>query len=55
MKKQPDEKKLKALVKMAKDFEVQIREQSEIARQIAVKCENLQIEQQQQQKAQIDN
>jgi hypothetical protein len=39
MTKLPDEKELKALVAMAKDFEVQIREQSEIARKIAMKCE----------------
>ncbi|MEY4520688.1 MAG: hypothetical protein RLZZ499_3288 [Cyanobacteriota bacterium] len=54
MKKLPDTKELKVLLKMAKDFEVQIKEQSEIARQITTKYENLEIEQQQQ-KVQIDN
>lgn len=39
MNKLPDEKELKALVVMAREFEVQIKEQSEIARQIAVECE----------------
>jgi hypothetical protein len=39
MNKLPDEKELKALVAMAREFEVQIKEQSEIARQIAMECE----------------
>jgi hypothetical protein len=39
MNKLPDERELKALVEMAKSFETQIKEQSEIARKIAIKCE----------------
>jgi hypothetical protein len=39
MSKLPDEQELKALVEMAKGFEAQIREQSETARKIAIKCE----------------
>ena len=39
MNKLPDEKELKILVAMAREFEVQIREQSEIARKIAMECE----------------
>ena len=39
MNKLPDEKKLKALVAMAKEFKAQIREQSEIVRKIAIDCE----------------
>ena len=37
MKKLPDEKDLKDLAKMAKNFEAQMREQSETARKIAMK------------------
>ena len=39
MSKLPDEKELKALVAMVKEFEEQIREQSETARKIAMECE----------------
>ena len=39
MNKLPDEKELKTLVAMAKEFEAQISEQSEIARKIALDCE----------------
>lgn len=39
MNKLPNEKELKVLVAMAKDFEAQIREQSEIAKKIAMECE----------------
>ena len=39
MSKLPDEQELKILVEMAKDFEAQMREQSEIARKIAIECE----------------
>ena len=38
MNKSPDEKELKTLVAMAREFEVQIRKQSEIARRIAMEC-----------------
>ena len=34
-----DEKELKALLAMVKELEAQIREQSEIARKIAINCE----------------
>lgn len=39
MKQKPNEKELKELLSMAKDFEAQIREQSEIAREIAIEYE----------------
>lgn len=39
MNKLPDEKELKALVAMAKNFEVQMKDQSETARKIAMECE----------------
>ncbi len=37
MKQQPSEKELKELVTMVKDFEAQIKDQSETARKIAIK------------------
>lgn len=46
-----DEKELKALVAMAKELETQIREQSEIARQIAIDCEETINKKQKEQKA----
>ncbi|VEP18750.1 conserved hypothetical protein [Hyella patelloides LEGE 07179] len=51
MNKLPDEKELKALVAMAKEFEAQIKEQSEIARKIAVECEEVLSRKQKEQKA----
>jgi hypothetical protein len=54
MKKLPDEKELKALVTMAKDFDVQIREQLEIARKIAIEYEKTMNRTTKQTKAQID-
>lgn len=39
LRKLPDQKELKELVAMAKDFEVQRRKQSETARKIATECE----------------
>ena len=39
MSKLPDEKELRALVEMAKDFEAQMKNQSETARKIAMECE----------------
>jgi hypothetical protein len=47
----PDEQELKALVEIAKGFEAQIREQSEIARKIAIKCEETINKKQKNQKA----
>ena len=41
MSKLPEEKELQALTQMAKDFEAQMREQSEIARKIAIECEKI--------------
>ncbi len=51
MNKIPDEKELKALVAMAKEFEAQIREQSETARKIAMDCEETINKKQKEQKA----
>ena len=35
----PDQDELKSLVDMAKNFEIQMKEQAEIARKIAMECE----------------
>lgn len=51
MNKLPDENELKALVEMAKNFEAQIREQSETARKINIQCERAINKKQQEQKA----
>jgi hypothetical protein len=51
MNKLPDEKELKGLVAMAKEFEAQIKQQSETARKIAIECQKAIKEQQKQQKA----
>lgn len=44
MKQQPKEKELKELLAMAKDFELQMREQSETARKIAIKYDHCSVE-----------
>jgi hypothetical protein len=51
MSKLPNEQELKALVEMAKNFETQIREQSETVREIAIKCEEIINQKQKNQKA----
>ncbi|MBE9045029.1 hypothetical protein IQ255_11535 [Pleurocapsales cyanobacterium LEGE 10410] len=52
MNKLPDEKELKALVAMAKELETQIKEQSEIARKLAIDCEETINKEPEQQKTQ---
>lgn len=51
MNKLPNEQELKALAEMAKNFEAQIREQSETAREIAMECEEAISKKQKQQQA----
>ena len=41
MKQQPSEKELKELLTMAKNFETQMKEQSEIARKISLKYDKV--------------
>jgi hypothetical protein len=52
MNKLSDEKELKTLIVMAKEFEAQIKEQSEIARKIAMEFEETINKKPKQQKAQ---